>query len=109
MQGMEAKPSHSDRSPFPAEELLVLIEKSAGHEVRSPEQIRELFARMTRERPRSDRVQNNRRIIRESILVSLLTVSLLQYHFWDVSLEIASLRSLTIQWPFSKPYPLRSS
>jgi hypothetical protein len=98
-----------NRSPFPAEELLVLIERSAGHDLRSPEQIREMFARKAKERPGSDRAQSNRRIVREAILVSLLAVSLLQYHFWDVKLEIASLRALTISWPFSKPYPLRSS
>jgi hypothetical protein len=101
--------SHDDNpSLFPAEELLVLIERSTGQSLRTPEQIREMFARKLKDQPPTDGTQNKKRIIREGILVSLLAVSLLQYHFWDVKLEISALRSLTITWPLSKPYPLRS-
>ena len=101
--------NHDDNPPsFPAEELLFLIERSTGHSLRTPEQIQEMLARKEKDKPATDGTQNKKRIIREGILVLLLAVSLLQYHFWDVKLEISALRSLSITWPLSEPYPLRS-
>lgn len=80
-----------------AETLLRHMEQHAGRPLRSRAAIDAYLAARTapREQPRS----GERSLLRETMLVLFLVVAVLQYYYIDVSLEIASLKNVTVFVP----------
>jgi hypothetical protein len=82
-------------------ELLAYLAKVAGREIRTREDIAAYVADIAQ---RARRKQEKRQRLKNALLGALLIVSLFQYYFIDVQLEILSQPTLTVFYPLkAKP------
>jgi len=95
-QGAAAEPSAADR-------LLRRIEAHAGRPLRADDAVDAYFNELAE--PVRDSRSAGRSLLRETVLVLLLLVAVLQYYYIDVSLQIASLNRVTVFVPIDKPTP----
>ena len=79
--------------------LLRYLEGLAGRKFRSPADILSYLAEISGDAPKAHRVRERTRIARETVLIGLLALAGLQYYFWDVYLQIASLPSIHVFVP----------
>lgn len=79
------------------ESLLRHLEQHAGESLRSPAAIDTYLAAL--KKAGSDGASARRSLLRETALVLFLVVAVLQYYYIDVSLEIASLKRVTVFVP----------
>ena len=85
------------RSSAPSrEDLLDHLEKVAGRKIKTPQDIRDYVNELTRKAQSRSRIQQR---FKNIVLAVLLLVSLLQYYFIDVRLQILSQPSLTVFIP----------
>ena len=95
---MDDKPTSRDDSD---KELLAYLAKVAGREIRTREDIASYVAEIAQ---RARRKQEKRQKLKNALLGALLIVSLFQYYFIDVQLDILSQPTLTVFYPLkSKP------
>jgi len=85
-----------------AETLLRHIEQHAGRPLRSRSTIDAYLATLTA--PREEARPGERSLLRETTLVLFLVVAVLQYYYIDVSLEIASLKNVTVFVPVEQAH-----
>jgi len=89
------------------ESLLRHLEQQAGESLRSREAIDAYLGTLTK--AASDRSTARRSLLRETALVLFLTIAVLQYYYIDVSLQIASLKRVTVFVPVEQPAKARTS
>jgi len=89
------------------ESLLRHLEQHAGESLRSPAAIDAYLAALKKSGNPGAPAQ--RSLLRETALVLFLVVAVLQYYYIDVSLEIASLKRLTVFVPVEQPVKPRIS
>lgn len=88
------------RSSAPSkDDLLDHLEKVAGRKIETPQDITDYVNELTRRAQSRSRIQQRFKSI---VLAALLLISLLQYYFIDVQLQILSQPSLTVFIP-TKP------
>lgn len=86
-----------------AESLLCHVERHAGQPLRTRASIDAYFAAVSK--LRSDDAVPKRSLLRETVLVLFLAAAVLQYYYMDVSLQIASLKQVTVFVPVQEPRP----
>jgi hypothetical protein len=87
------------RASESSEELLQIVEERAGRSLRSRKAIDKYFDEPTERSRQRTRSESRRQLIRDSVLVGVLAVSILQYYFLDVSLKIQKLESVPVYVP----------
>lgn len=80
-------------------ELLAYLAKVAGREIRTREDIAAYVAEIAQ---RARGKQEKRQRLKNALLGALLIVSLFQYYFIDVQLEILSQPTLTVFYPLKQ-------
>jgi len=95
-QGAAAGPSAADR-------LLRRIEAHAGRPLRADDAVDAYFNELAD--PAHVGRPTARSLLRETVLVLLLLVAVLQYYYIDVSLQIASLNHVTVFVPTERLAP----
>lgn len=75
------------------------VEELAGRPLRSHTELLEYLREVAGSQPHAHRELERRRFFRELILVSLLVMSVMQYYYWDVQLQIAALNSVQTYVP----------
>ncbi len=86
-----------------AELLLRHVERHAGQPLRTRASIDAYFAAASK--LRSDDPVPKRALMRETVLVLFLAAAVLQYYYMDVSLQIASLKQVTVFVPVQESRP----
>jgi hypothetical protein len=71
--------------------LFHYLEESAGRKLRSLAELASFLEELSGDSPRLYRLRERRRVIREGILLGVLALAWLQYYFWEVHTQIASL------------------
>jgi hypothetical protein len=82
-----------------SEDVLRYLEQLTGRELRSREAIKVYLKELARDEIQRTRVATGNRIVREALLLGLLSVAYLHYYYWDVSLQIASLARIHVFVP----------
>lgn len=82
------------------------LEELAGRHLKSRAEVLRYLREVAGSQPQGHRERERRRMIRELSLLALLAVSYLHYYYWDVQLEIASLKSVGvfISEPQTRPH-----
>jgi len=91
LQEAGKRPPPSAASPHP-EEILSYIETRVGVRLRCFEDV-DIFLRAQREQ---EQTRVRRRIVRGTVLLLSLAASYLHYYYWDVQLQIASIRPVVL-------------
>lgn len=78
---------HPKDSP---ERLLQFLEEVAGQRIESREDILRYFNKLSARETQAREARRKRQLIRQTILVVLLGLSVGQYYYWQVQLEIAA-------------------
>ncbi len=102
----ERVPSAAQRAPAErgeTERLLRRIEARAGRPLRTDDAVDAYFKALAE--PARESRPAGRSLLRETVLVLLLLVAVLQYYYMDVALQIASLNHVTVFVPTEKPAP----
>lgn len=87
------------------DDLINYLQELTGRKYASREDINDFFKQLQAEEVGKNRAATHRRIIREILLLACLLVSYLQYYYWDVNLQIASLRGVQVYVPVREdPY-----
>ena len=73
-----------------------------GRRFTSREDINDFLKQIQAEEVEKTRAATRQRIIRETLLLGCLLASFLQYYYWDVSLQIASLQKVHVFVPVSQ-------
>lgn len=89
--------AHATEAENAPEVLLRHIEQHAGRPLRSRGAIDAYLATLTA--PRDEARPVERSLLRETMLVLFLVVAVLQYYYIDVSLQIQSLKNVTVFVP----------
>ena len=71
--------------------LFYYLEESAGRKLRSQTELLSYLQELSGDSPKSHRARERRRVLREGIFLVALTLAWLQYYFWEVNTQIASL------------------
>ena len=71
--------------------LFRLLEESAGRKLRSQTEVLSYLRELSGDSPQTHRARERRRVIREGVLLGALALAWLQYYFWEVHTQIASL------------------
>ena len=79
--------------------LFRYLEELAGRKLRSRADLVSYLDQLSGNAPKAHRVRERQRIIREGMLIGLLALAYLQYYYWDVNLQIASLQSVQVFVP----------
>ena len=82
-----------------AEELLKYLEELTGKKFTSRENILGYRKELWAEEAKRHHAETHRRIIRETIFLGVLLIAALQYHYWNVNLQIAALPHLVVFVP----------
>ena len=89
-----------DESP---EELLKYLEELTSKRLTSRGDILGYFKELEQDEANRQRAATKRRIVSETILVTLLALAVGHYYVWDVSLQIAALQKNHYFVPVSAP------
>ena len=73
-----------------------------GRRFTSREDINDFLKQIQAEEVKKTRAATGQRIIRETLLLGCLLASYLQYYFWDVNLQVASLQNVRVFVPVSQ-------
>ena len=90
------------RSKTSSDDLINYLEELTGRKLTSREDINGFLKQFWLEEVEKNRAATRHRVIREMVLLGCLLVAYLQYYYWDVNLQIASLRELQVFVPASK-------
>lgn len=82
-----------------SEEILQLLEREAGRRIRSGAELERFLHQVSMRDPEATRGYRRQRIIRETVLLAVLVVAVLQYYFLRVAIEIATLPHNIIYLP----------
>jgi hypothetical protein len=85
-----------------SEDVLKYLEQLTGRELRSREAVDGYLKELAKDEIERTRVATGRRIVREALLLGLLSAAYLHYYYWDVSLQIASLHQVRIFVPVNE-------
>lgn len=85
-----------------SEEILEHLEKVTGRKFRSCDAIDRYLKDLARDEGQRTRSAFHKRLVRESLLLSLALAAFLNYYYWDVSLQIASVPIVKIFVPLTK-------
>jgi hypothetical protein len=88
-----------DAESISSASLFGYLEGLAGRKLRSRAALVSYLAEISGDAPKVHRARARNRIVRETVLVGLLALAFLQYYFWDVHLQIASLQSIHVFAP----------
>ena len=80
-------------------ELHRYLEQLAGRPLQSHGEVLQYLRQVAGSNPRTHRDQERRRMVREVLLLLLVSLSYLHYYYWEVQVEIAKLNSLRIFIP----------
>lgn len=83
------------------ERLLDYLEARTGRKLRSREAVDAYLKDLESQKSEAQRTGMRRGIIRGAILLVLILAAYLQYYYWDVKLEIASLPAVQVFVPVS--------
>jgi len=67
------------------------LEESAGRKLRSRTELLSYLQELSGDSPKTHRIRERRRVIREGVLLGALALAWLQYYFWEVHAQMASL------------------
>ena len=81
------------------ESLIRYLEQLAGRKFLTREAIHNYLKELWADEARRSQAANRRRIVRETLLLVMLLGAGLNYYYWDVSLQIAQLRSVQVFVP----------
>lgn len=84
-------------------ELHRFLEQLAGRPLQSHGEVLQYLRQVAGSNPRAHRDQERRRMVREVLLLLLVSLSYLHYYYWEVQVEIAKLNSLRIFIPAVAP------
>ena len=84
-------------------ELHRYLEHLAGRPLQSHGEVLHYLQQVAGTSPRTHRDQERRRMVREVLLLLMVSLSYLHYYDWEVQVEIAKLNSLRILIPASTP------
>ena len=79
-----------------SEDLIRYMEGLTGRKLASRDSIHRYFSELWHEQAERNRRAEGRRIAWEGLLVIVLALAALHYYYWDVNLQIASLRSIQV-------------
>jgi hypothetical protein len=82
-------------------ELHRFLENLAGRPLQSHGEVLHYLQHVAGTSPQAHREQERRRLVREVLLLLLVSLSYLHYYYWEVQVEIAKLNSLRIFVPAS--------
>lgn len=82
------------RKEEPPAELLAYLEQLAARKLRSREDIRAYFYSLQADEAERRHADQRRRVRREGVFLVVLVAAAMQYYYWDVSLQIASLQKV---------------
>ncbi len=83
------------------------LEDLAGRKLQSHGEVLAYLREVAGTQPNAHRERERRRMVREVSLLVLLTISYLHYYYWEVQLQIAALRSVSVFIPASEAPPKR--
>jgi len=75
------------------------VEGLAGRPLQSHAEVLNYLREVAGSNPRQYREHEHRRMVREVLLVALLSLSYLHYYYWEVQVEIAKLNAVRIFGP----------
>jgi hypothetical protein len=84
-------------------ELHRYLEQLAGRPLQSHGEVLQYLREVAGTSPRAHRDLERRRMVREVLLLVLVSLSYLHYYYWEVQVEIAKLNSLRIFIPTMAP------
>jgi hypothetical protein len=82
-----------------SEDMLKYLEQLTGRELRSRQAIDGYLMELATDELEKTRAATGNRIVREALMVGLLSAAYPHYYYWDVSLQIASLAQLKVFVP----------
>ena len=83
------------------DDLIKYLEGLIGRKLTSRQDIHGFLKQLRTEEVEKIRVAASRRVIRETLLLGCLLAAYLHYYYWDVNLQIASLRQVQVFVPVS--------
>jgi hypothetical protein len=95
--------ANDDRSFNSPAELHRYLEHLAGRPLQSHGEVLHYLRQVAGTSPQTHRDQERRRMVREVLLLLLVSLSYLHYYYWEVQVEIAKLNSLRIFVPAVAP------
>ena len=82
-----------------SDDLIKYLEALMGRRFTSREDINDFLKQIQAEEDEKTRAATRRRVRRETLLLGCLLASYLHYHYWDVSLQVASLQKVQVFVP----------
>jgi hypothetical protein len=97
------RPSPDAHGPKPppesSETLLQYLEEQTGRSLRSREAIRHFISDLTERAQKQVKSDRHRQLVRDSALLAVLVVAVLQFYYMDVFLQIDRLNRVTVFLP----------
>jgi len=85
------------------------LEELAGRSLGSHAEVLAYLREVAGTQPEALRERERRRMVREVSLLALLAISYLHFYYWQVQLEIAALRSVSVFIPAPETRPHKMS
>ena len=82
-----------------SEDVIRYLEELTGRSIRSRDDVRRCFGELWARDRDAGRVYRRRQIVKEAAMLLCLVAAYIQYHFWDVNLQIARLPSTIVFVP----------
>ena len=103
MDGLTSEPRTDLRYFQSREELVRYLEQVSGRTFRTREDIRKYLEEISNRKVDDNPVVRDWRMFKNGALLLLLVLGSLQYYFFDVLNQVASLHSVTIFLPVTTP------
>jgi hypothetical protein len=86
------------------------LEELAGRKLQTHAEVLAFLKEVAGGQPAGHREHERRRMVREVALIILLAVSYLHFYYWEVQLQIAALKGVTVlvPTPAARPSKIRS-